>query len=129
MLKKIVTIMTTPIYLSAIQELVFKPKEPIKLSTLLENISPDIDNKILDVSKNQNLNPIGGEVLIYMKDDDNVMVEWSFYFNSKENTTQELTKISSQKFIANEYIVNDDILSIKENKILKFAIEPPSELN
>lgn len=121
--------MTTPIYLSAIQELVFKPKEPIKLSTLLENISPDIDNKILDVSKNQNLNPIGGEVLIYMKDDDNVMVEWSFYFNSKENTTQELTKISSQKFIANEYIVNDDILSIKENKILKFAIEPPSELN
>ena len=123
MIKKVMAVMTT---LDAIQEIFFKEKEPVSIECILDNISPDIDKKIIDTVSKKELNPIGGEINIYIDDHTkDVIIEWDFYFEDRQGKSDQMTKISSKKMVRQEYITGDDYFSLK-NEPLKFSIISPN---
>ncbi|OPH34889.1 hypothetical protein [Moraxella lacunata] len=125
MLKKVMAVMTTPIALGAIQEIFFKEKEPVSIEYILDNISPDIDKEIIDTVSKKELNPIGGEIIIYIDNHTkDVIIEWDFYFKDRQGKSDQMTKISSKKMVRQEYITRDDYFSLK-NKPLNFPITSP----
>lgn len=66
MFKKFVAILTTPIVIKGIQEILFSKKEPLPIIKILENISTDIDNEILKIADKKQAKPIGGEVFFIL---------------------------------------------------------------
>lgn len=127
MFKKFVAILTTPIVIKGIQEILFSKKEPLPIIKILENISTDIDNEILKIADKKQAKPIGGEVFFYIDDSTkNVIIEWDFYFENKKETSEDLIKIHSKKFIKSSYILESDYLSLKDNK-RTFPIIAPSK--
>ena len=127
MLNKFIAIMTTPIILKGVQEIIFNKKEPLSITKILDNISPDIDEEILKLSEKKQAEPIGGELYAYIDNKTkNVIIEWNFYLKNKKENSEDLIKITSKKFIKKTYIIESDYLSLKENK-KQFTIISPNK--
>lgn len=98
--------------------------EPVSLKYLLDNLSPNIDKEIIDTAKSKNVEPIGGELFVFVNEDNKIEINWDFYFSNK-NKDGKMTKISSQKIIEKEFLMPEDYDSLKTEK-KKYEINPPS---
>lgn len=68
---------------------------PVSLNDFLMELSPIIDEKIIDHAKYNQLTPVGGSISLSKNpSDDNVLVAWEFYFSNNE---KKLQKIQSEK--------------------------------
>lgn len=100
-------------------------KPPKTLEQLLDEISPSIDNIIIDYSKNKQLKPLGGEIKlsIHNHNSNEVVIHWDLYFLDEN---QQYQRMSSEKVINKSMLDAESYQKIKESSP-KFAIDPPKE--
>ncbi|MDO5652282.1 MAG: hypothetical protein Q4G13_09170 [Moraxella sp.] len=94
----------------------------LDLESLIETLSKVIDEKVIDISRENNYIPLGGEIQLSTPQNQSVIqVAWDFYFNDQH---QKIQKTSSKKEMAYEYITDETIKYIAENSP-KFNINAP----
>lgn len=99
----------------------------IEIDELIPRLSESIDKMIIDYAKENQLNPLGGNINIYFCDDNLVYIEWDFYFTTKNaKSGNKITKISSKKSIDKQIFTDSSLQRISEN--LNYAIKKPMDL-
>lgn len=96
--------------------------EKITLESLLQELSPKIDQEIIKTAKQGNLTPVAGDLKISVKDDKHLSIFWEFYYTDSNNKYH---KTQSEKVIDNSFLTDDSITRIKTQP-LAFPINPPS---
>jgi hypothetical protein len=96
---------------------------PKTIEQLLNEISPSIDNIILDYSKNRKLKPFGGEIKlsVHERNSNKIVIHWDLYFLDEN---QKYQKVSSEKTISKSMLDDQSYQKIKKNSPV-FVIDPP----
>lgn len=108
------------------QRLFEKFQTKIEIDELIPRLSASIDKMIINYAKENQLNPLGGNINIYFCDDNLVYIEWHFYFTAKNaKSGNKITKISSKKSIDKQIFTDSSLQRISEN--LNYAIKKPMD--
>lgn len=95
--------------------------EPISIDALAENLSPAIDQQIVEISRTEGLKPLGGELkAIYIND--SIELHLKSYFNDKNN---KVILKESKKIIDKNYLDQDSIDKVKVSELV-YPITPPT---
>lgn len=95
--------------------------EPISIEALAESLSPAIDQQIVEISRNESLKPLGGELkAIYIND--SVELHLKSYFNDRNN---KVILKESKKIVDKTYLDQDSINKIKASELV-YPITPPT---
>lgn len=123
-IQKLKEILFSPISPSKISKVLSGEIEPVSLKYLLDNLSLNIDKEIIEVAKSRGIKPIGGELFVFVNNDEKIEINWDFYFSNK-NEDNQMIKISSQKIIEKEFLMAGDYNAIKKER-QKYEINPPN---
>lgn len=93
--------------------------EPVSIKIFLDEISPDIDKRVLDYAMREAVNPLGGEILISIKEEE-VTLKTNLYFQHKNK----IFLNTSEKKVSSKIFTEEDLIQIR-NSSVKYNIDPP----
>lgn len=98
-----------------------EPRSPKNTEQLLSELSPSIDDIIINHVKNQHYKYVGGEIQLSVTENRELSILWDLYFL---DNNEKYHKVSSKKIIDKSIITEPSFEQIKKDKP-KFVIEPP----
>lgn len=93
--------------------------EPVSIKIFLDEISPEIDKRVLDYAMREAVNPLGGEILISIKEEE-VTLKTNLYFQHKNK----IFLNTSEKKVSSKIFTEEDLIQIR-NSSVKYNIDPP----
>lgn len=96
-------------------------KPPQTIEQLLNEISPKVDDVMIDYTKNHPYKPLGGEIKLTIHSSNAVLIHWDLYFLDDREKHQ---KVSSKKIIDKSLLTSDAYEKIKTDSPT-FIIHPP----
>src|SRR5699024_10578312 len=95
--------------------------EPISIEALAESLSPAIDQQIVEISRNESVKPLGGDLKAnYINN--SIQLHLKRYFNDRNN---KVILKESKKIVDKTYLDQDSINNIKASELV-YPITPPT---
>lgn len=95
-------------------------KKPIPLKVFLDDISPEIDEKVLAYAIKEGVKPLGGEIIISLNRD-NITLKTNLYFQHNKKIILSV----SEKKIDSKIFTKEDLKRVRDGSV-KYDIDPPN---